>query len=82
MVFAVFANQKTVVGLSPDYTSRTFMAPNIPLKSKIKLVSVSRIGLDIYLGVKEISDVGSVVHYKIEPQKRSLKHIVEFLNSL
>lgn len=81
-VFAVFANQKTVVGLGADFGARAFSAPNIPLKSKIILVSVSRIGTDLYLGVQEVNEVGSEVKYNLVPEKKSLLHILNYLNSL
>ncbi|GAC1395035.1 MAG: hypothetical protein NVSMB63_14600 [Sediminibacterium sp.] len=79
-VFAVFANQKTVVQLNPDYSSRSFAANNIPIGAKITLVSVSRIGTDLYLGVKQVNDVGTVTRYVIEPQVKSLVDILTYLN--
>lgn len=81
-VFAVFANQKTVVKLRPDYPSRSFAAINIPLGSKIKLVSITRIGSDLYLGTKDINDVGTIVAYSITPEKIILKDLLIFLNNL
>ena len=81
-VFAVFANQKTVVNLSPDYASRSFYANKIPIGSKIKLVSISKIGDDLYLGTKDINDVGTSNIYSILPEKKSLPDILYFLNTL
>lgn len=81
-VFAVFANQKTVVNLQGDYPSRSFNLNNIPLKAAIKLVSLSYIGGDLYLGIKEISSVATVTSYKIEPEKKSLADILKYLNGL
>ncbi len=82
VVFAVFANQKTVVGLDPDYPSRSFTAMNIPIGSKISLVSISKIGDDFYLGIKDINDVGTVTRYTVDPTRKSLREIIEYLNSL
>ena len=81
-VFAVFADQKTVVNVRGDYPSRSFAANNIPLGSKIKLITISRIGNDLYLGTKDINDVGFVVAYSIAPEKKSLKEILALLNNL
>jgi hypothetical protein len=81
-VFAVFANQKIVVNLHGDYPSRSFNTNNIPLKAAIKLISLTNIGGDLYLGVKEISSVATVTSYKIEPEKKSLTDILKFLNGL
>jgi len=81
-VFAVFADQRTVVSLPADFASRTFAAGRIPIGTKLKLVSVSRIGTDLYLGTKDVNDVGSIVAYSVTPEKKSLKDILTFLNSL
>lgn len=81
-VFAVFANQKTVVNLRGDYPSRSFNAKNIPLRSAVKLISLSKIGSAYYLGVKNISSVATVTSYTIVPTEKSLKDILVFLNSL
>lgn len=81
-VFAVFANQKTVVNLGADYFSRSFFANNIPLNSAIKLVSLSKIGGDFYLGETAITGVAKVTSYKIIPAKTSLKNILTYLNRL
>ena len=81
-VFAVFNNQKTVVNLKADYTSRSFFANNIPLKSSVKLISLSKIGGDYYLGVKEVSGIAFVTSYTIAPNKISLKDLITYLNNL
>lgn len=81
-VFAVFTDQKTIVNLKADFASRSFAAINIPLLSKIKVISISRIGGDLYLGTKDVNDVGSVTAYQVKPDRASLKDILLFLNSL
>ncbi|WP_026769636.1 hypothetical protein [Asinibacterium sp. OR53] len=83
VVFAVFANQKTVVRLKDDFDSRSFATWRIPIGSKITLVSISRIGTDLYLGTKNINDVGTVTHYVIDPPvQKNLTEILQYLNSL
>ena len=82
VVYAVYADQKTVVQLKADYASRSFAAPNIPLATKLKIVTISKIGDDMYLGTRDVNDVGSVVAYSISPEKKSLKDILQFLNTL
>lgn len=81
-VFAVFANQKTIVYLGPDYASRSYAANNIPIGSKITLLSFSKIGGDFYMGIKEINDVGMVTSYTITPEKTTLVKILTYLNTL
>ncbi len=82
IVYAVFVNQKTVVPLLPDHASKTFTAPFIPRGAKIKILSFSRSGSALYLGVKEINDVGTINVYKIIPEKKSLGDILNVLNKL
>lgn len=81
-VFAVFDKSRTVLALSSDLTTRSFKTGNIPLRAKITLVSISKIGNDLYLGTKLINDVGTVVNYSITPEKKSLNQILDYLNAL
>ena len=81
-VFAVFNNQKTVVNLKADYNSRSFFANNIPLKSSVKLISLSKIGGDYYLGTKDVISIAVVTSYTIVPGKISLKDLITYLNNL
>jgi hypothetical protein len=81
-VFAVFAEQRTVVSLPADYASRSFAVGRIPVGTKLKIVTVSKIGSDLYLGTRDVNDVGSIAAYSIAPEKKSLKDILTFLNSL
>jgi hypothetical protein len=81
-VFAVFMNQTTIVSLKADYPSRTFAAANIPLGTKLKILTISRIGDDTYLGIKDVNDVGTNTFYSITPEKKPLKDIVGVLEGL
>ncbi len=81
-VFAVFNNQKTVVNLRGDYPSRSFNTGNIPLRASLKLISLSKIGGDYYLGVREISSVATVTSYTIVPSKTNLSSIINYLRNL
>ena len=81
-VFVVFNNQKTVVNLKGDYPSRSFNTNNIPVGISMKLLSLSKIGSQLYLGVKAISTGTVVTSYTIVPTERSLKEIIDYLKSL
>jgi hypothetical protein len=81
-VFAVFSDQKTVVHLRPEFSSRAFSASNIPIGTKLKIVTISRIADAMYLGTKDVNDVGSITAYSVTPEKKSLKDILQFLNNL
>lgn len=82
VVYAVFANQKIVINLSPDARSKAFRAVHIPTGAKIKILTFSRLGFDLYMGVKEVNDVGTINTYKIEPQKKSLADILSYISGL
>lgn len=81
-VFLVFNNQKTVVNLKGDFPSRSFNTSNIPLNASVKLISLSKIGPDYYLGVTNINSVQKVTSYTINPSKSSLSSIINYLNNL
>ncbi|MEI8074432.1 MAG: hypothetical protein WCH78_06755 [Bacteroidota bacterium] len=81
-VFAVFDKSRTVLALRSDLSTRSFTTGNIPLRAKITLVSISKIGHDLYLGIKIINDVGTVINYSITPEQKSLGQILDYLNAL
>jgi hypothetical protein len=82
VVFAVFNNNRTVIDMHGDYASRSFTTSNIPIKTKLLLVSISKFGPDLYLGTRLVNDVGTMVNYSFTPEKKSLTQILAFLNSL
>ena len=71
-----------MVNCKGDYASRSFFAKNIPLRSKIKLISISKIGSDLYWDEKEINSVTLTTSYKLSPEKKSLQNILKELNEL
>lgn len=83
VVFAVFANATSVINLKADYDSRSFYALNFPRQAQIKLLSISKIGGEFYLGARDIvnpTESGAI--YKLNPEKKSLQEIIEFLDRL
>lgn len=82
VVYAVFENQKIVVNLTADFRSRSFTTMRIPRGAKIRILSFSRLGNDLYMGTKMVNDVGTNNVYKIEPVKKSLSDILSYINSL
>ncbi|MEN9298210.1 MAG: hypothetical protein RLZZ429_523 [Bacteroidota bacterium] len=82
VMYAVFSDHKTVVNLSSDFRSKAFTAPQIPRGAKIKILSFSVLGTDLYMGIREVNDVGTMNTYKIEPQKKSLQDILKYIESL
>jgi hypothetical protein len=80
--FAVFADHKTVVHLKADYASRTFAAVNIPKGKKFRIVTITKIAEDMYLGTKDVDDIGTTAAFSVKPEKKSLQEIIQFLNTL
>ncbi len=81
-VFVALDKNRTVLALNSDISTRSFTSKNIPLKAKITLVSISKIGDDFYLGTKVVNDVGTVINYSISPEKKTLGQVLDYLNSL
>jgi hypothetical protein len=80
-VFAVFKDRKIVVQLEPELSSRSFYTVNIPVSRNITLVTLSKIGDDLYLGNKSI--ISAPNHPEvITPEKKTKAQISLFLDSL
>jgi len=82
VAFASFHDSKIVVQLKADYTSRSFSVKNIPLQKKITIVTITKIGNTFYLGKRNVDDIGNIGIYNILPEKKSLKNILDFVESL
>lgn len=81
MVFAVFKDQKTVLQLEGNASSKSFDVENFPADKKIILVSLSKIGEDLFLGSKEAT-VDKNVRVNITPEKKTKAEVDQFLNAL
>ncbi len=66
MVFAAFADYNVVLQLLPDYASKTYLMKDIPLGIGIKLISISYIDNQFYLGKQDIT-VSKSAQYSISP---------------
>lgn len=65
-VFAVFLDKNIVLQLMPNYNSKAFTAKNLPIGSNIKLVSISLIDGQFYLGKQDIV-VSNASQYSLKP---------------
>lgn len=82
IVFAVFENTKTIIELKADYASRSFAALNIPLNTKLNIVSISKIGSTFYYGSKNVTDIGNTAILSSTPDKKILSSILSELDKL
>ena len=81
-VFAYYKRQKTVVKLDFDYASRSFKTDLLPAGADIKIVSISKIGINYYLSEKEVSNLTTAVSIiKLEPEKISLGKLQAYLDN-
>lgn len=83
IVFAVLNDYNTVIKLQPDAARKTFTANFLPLGSKVKLVSISYIDNQFYLGNQDIL-VSTSLLYTIAPSSTpiSLISLNVFLDGL
>lgn len=65
-VFAVFADKNIVLQLLPSYSSKAFLAKSLPVGSNIKLVSISLIDGQFYLGKQDVV-VSNASQYSLKP---------------
>ena len=80
-VFAVFKDQWSVLRLYADAANKYFYADNVPVGSKIILLSISKIGEDYYLGSKEITVAADKIE-GLEPQATTKDNISSFIDNL
>jgi hypothetical protein len=81
-VYAVVPGQKTVARFDFDYNSRTFRTDLMPNGTNFRIVSISKIGNDFYMGEKSVSNLSSPTILKLEPQKIRKDKLQEFLDNL
>lgn len=82
VVYTILENTKTVAELKSDYNSRSFAALNIPLNTKLNIVTISKIGNNFYYGIRNINDIGNTAIFSISPEKKSLSYILSELDKL
>jgi hypothetical protein len=80
-LFVVFNDIKAVVQMNDEYSSKIFFGTNLPLNKGIRIISLSTIDSDHYLGAAEAS-ITANSNYSIKPQKKTLAEIVEYLKKL
>jgi hypothetical protein len=80
-VYMVFKSYRTVVQLSGNLSTRTFIAANIPVNQGVKMISISKVGSSYYLGVKDEITATNMVSF-IKPELSSLASIQAYLKTL
>jgi hypothetical protein len=81
-VYAVIVGQKTVVKLDFDYASRSFRTDLLPYGFAYRLVSISKIGKDFYLGDGSIANLTTPSVLKLNPQKVNEQKLHAYLDDL
>ncbi len=82
-VFAVFNDKNVVITFSPDYNTKTFIAKKIPVGANMKLISISLIDNQFYLGSQDINITNSN-QYSLKPSLTpiTLSNLNIFLDGL
>ncbi len=83
VVFAVLNDYNTVLKLQSDDVNKVFLAKNLPLGSSVKLVSISYIDGQFYIGKHDIL-VSTTPQYSLKPSiiPASIADVNTFLDSL
>jgi hypothetical protein len=80
-VFAVFKEQKIVVQLNPEVSSHSFFAPNIPTGKKVTVISISKIGDDLFSASKDVT-IESNMRISLNPERRTKAQLDQILDAL
>lgn len=82
-VFAIFNDKNVVMTLSPDFNTKTFVAKKIPVGANVKLVSISLIDNQFYLGSQDVI-ISNASQYSLKPSLTpiTLSNLNIFLDGL
>jgi len=80
-VFLVFKELRAVVRLSENVDQRLFESIQIPLGSKVEVVSLSQLGNDLYMATKDLTVAGNDM-IELEPVKKTEAQIRDYLDGL
>jgi hypothetical protein len=80
-VFLVSKDQFMVARCRTDEQNRLFFIENMPTGNAFTIVTVSKIGNDLYLGTKDIT-VSKNLNVELSPGKKNQQEIDDYLNSL
>jgi hypothetical protein len=76
------SGQKCVIRLNFDYNSRSFSTDKLPTNSKFRLVSISKIGNDFYLGESNVNELTAASVIKLDPKKIVKEKLQAYLDEL
>jgi len=80
-VFLVSKDQFMVARCSADEENRLFFLENMPVGKAFTIVSISKIGSDLYLATKNIT-ISKNLNAELSPEKKAEQTIADFLDSL
>ncbi len=80
-VFAVFVNENIVVQLNSEFSSRSFFTVNIPVGKQVKIISLSKIGDQLFLAAKQITTANNLP-ITVHPESRTKTQIEQYLSTL
>lgn len=80
-VFLVSTKDFLVARFSADYEQRLFYIENIPVNEVFKIVTVSKIGSDLYLGTKQTTITKDII-IEVSPEKKTVQDISDYLDAL
>lgn len=80
-VFLVSTKDFLVARFRADYEHRLFYFENIPVDEAFKIVTVSKISNDLYLGTKQTTITKDII-IEVSPEKKTVQDIGDYLDAL
>ena len=80
-VFLVSTKEFLVARFRADYEHRLFYLENVPVSETFKIVTVSKIGNDLYLGTKDTTIIRDIIA-DVSPEKKTVQDIMDYLDAL
>jgi hypothetical protein len=80
-MYALLNDRNGIVEMGQNKNSKSFFADNIPLGSSVKVISVSSVDNNYYLGFEDLK-VKNKDHAKLKPKLVSYPELIAYMNSL
>jgi len=80
-IYVLLNDRNGLLEMGQDKNSKSFFADNIPLGSSVKVISVSSVNNNFYLGTEDL-EVKNKDHVKLKPKLVSYPELSAYMNSL
>jgi hypothetical protein len=81
-VFCWLSGYSSLVSLTGNYASKTFMANNLPAGSPVTIISITLTGGTFYLGTQNVTLTNGTLSVSISPNIQTLSSLTSYLEQL